>query len=322
MKILFICVMLLFTLLSCDSKDASDYKEKLISYSSELKEYNLKAEMSVVKDEGNISFDIVVDYLEPNYYKVRIQNKSNNNIQVVVKNNDGVYVITPELNKQFKFSSDWPLNSSHAYLFQSIVKDITNDQNAKVVTDGNNYIISSVVNNKTNAKQKSQKTTFDKKTNHPISNVIYDAQENPMVKINFKSFNSSPGLKAKDFDVESINNTIRLELADGATSGVLLECVPTFLPTGYELDKSLIEENFTVFVYTNETNVYTISCFVTEESKVLTPTKEYTDMVLLECGIGFINTNSLSFFQDNLLVSIYNKDFNLEEAIMIANSFK
>lgn len=322
MKILIICVMLLFSLVACDKEDASDYKEKLISFSSEIKEYNLKAEMTVVKEEGNASFDIVVDYLEPNYYKVRIQNKSNNNIQVIVKNNDGVYVLTPELNKQFKFNSDWPLNSSHAYLFQSIVKDITNDKDSKVEMDDDNYIITSNVNNKTNAKQKKQKTTFNKKTNSLISNVIYDAQENPIVRVNIKSFNISPGLKTKDFNVESINNTIRLELADGATSGVLLECVPTFLPTGYELEGSVIEEKFTVFRYANEENVYTISCYVTEESKVLTSSREFDDIVLLNTTIGFITESSLSFYQDNLFVSIYNNDFNLEEAIMIADSFK
>jgi outer membrane lipoprotein-sorting protein len=322
MKILIICVMLLFSLVACDTEDASDYKEKLISFSSELKEYNLKAEMTVVKEEGNVSFDIVVDYLEPNYYKVRIQNKSNNNIQVIVKNNDGVYVLTPELNKQFKFNSDWPLNSSHAYLFQSIVKDITNDKDCKIETDDTNYIITSNVNNKTNAKQKTQKTTFNKKTNNPVSNTIYDAQENPIVKVNIKSFNTSPGLKSKDFNVESINNTIRLELSDGATNGVLLECVPTFLPEGYQLEGSLIEEKFTVFTYINEQNIYTISCFVTEESKALTSSREFDDILLLNSTIGFISENSLSFFQDNLFVSIYNKDFNLEEAVMIANSFK
>ena len=322
MKILIICVMLLFSLVACDTKDASDYKEKLISFSSELKEYNLKAEMMVVKEEGNVSFDIVVDYLEPNYYKVRIQNKSNNNVQVIVKNNDGVYVLTPELNKQFKFNSDWPLNSSHAYLFQSIVKDITNDKDCKIETDDTNYIITSNVNNKTNAKQKTQKTTFNKKTNNPVSNTIYDAQENPIVKVNIKSFNTSPGLKTKDFNVESINNTIRLELSDGATNGVLLECVPTFLPEGYQLEGSLIEEKFTVFTYINEQNIYTISCFVTEESKALTSSREFDDILLLNSTIGFISENSLSFFQDNLFVSIYNKDFNLEEAVMIANSFK
>ena len=60
---------------------------------------------------------------------------------------------------------------------------------------------------------------------------------------------------------------------------------------------------------------------MTEESDVLTVSREFSDIVLLDTGIGFINEKSVSFFQDNLFVSIYNVNFNLEEAMMIANSF-
>lgn len=322
MKKIIMCALLLFSLVACSGKDNKNYKEELISYSSELKEYNLKAQMSVFKDEGETSFDVVVDYLNPNYYKVRLQNKNTNNIQVIVKNDDGVFVITPEMNKQFKFNSDWPLNSSHAYLYQSIIKDITNDNTTTIMTEDDNYIIKSSVNNKTNAKYKTQKTTFNKKTHSPISNVILDGQDNPVVKVEFKEFNTTSKLKPSDFNVESINTAIRLELAEGAVNGIIEECVPTFIPTGYELDKSVIQEDYTVFKYKNEDNIYTITCVATEVSKVLTPVREFEDLILLDQTVGFINEKSISFFKDNLFVSIYNENFNLEEVMLIANSFK
>lgn len=321
MKKLFICALLLFSLVSCKGKDNKNYKEELISHSSEIKEYNLKAKMTVVKDEGETSFDIVVDYLKPNYYKVKLQNKNTNSIQVIVKNDDGVFVITPEMNKQFKFNSDWPLNSSHAYLYQSIIKDITNDNSTTIITDDSNYTIKSIVNNKTNAKYKTQKTTFDKKTNSPISNIILDGQDNPVVKVEFTGFNTSPKLKASDFNVETINTSIRLELSEGKTNGVLAECIPTFIPTGYELDKSVIQEDYTVFKYKNDANIYTITCVVTEVGKVLTPSREFSDIIMMNDTLGFVNEKSISFFKDNLFVSIYNENFNLEEAALIANSF-
>jgi hypothetical protein len=190
------------------------------------------------------------------------------------------------------------------------------------MTDEENYIIKSAVNNKTNAKLKTQKTTFNKKTNAPVSNIIYDAQENPIIKVDFKSFNTDSKLKPSDFNVETINNTIRLELSEGTLNGVLLDCVPTFMPTGYELDKSIIKENYTVFTYASEESIYTISSFVTEVSKVLTSSRVFDDVIILNNTLGFVNENSLSFFQEDLFVSIYNENFNLEEAILIANSFE
>ena len=321
MKKLLICVLFLFCLTSCDKEDKKDYKKELTEYSSSLTKYSLEAQMKVVKTEGNVEFLVTVDYLEPNFYKVRLQNKANNNVQVILKNPDGVFVITPALNKQFQFNSDWPLNSSHAYLFQSIVKDITNDPDASFTTDEDSYTITSKVDTKTNAKLKSQKTTFDKKTNAPISNVIFDSTQTPIITVDFKTFKTDKNLKANDFNADVVNNTIKLEMAEGVLSGVLEECVPTFMPEGYTLKKSLIKDEYTLYTYGNNTNVYTITTIVTEPSETLTVSREFDDAILLECGVGFVNEKSVTFFIDNMLVSIYNDVFNLEEATLIANSF-
>ena len=43
--------------------------------------------------------------------------------------------------------------------------------------------------------------------------------------------------------------------------------------------------------------------------------------MILDCGVGFLNEKSLSFFHENLFVTIYNENFILEEATQIANSF-
>ena len=59
-------------------------------------------------------------------------NKSNNHEQIILKNKEGLYVITPSLNKSYKFESTWPDNSSQAYILSSIIKDIKDDKNATV----------------------------------------------------------------------------------------------------------------------------------------------------------------------------------------------
>lgn len=321
MKKILICVLFLFCLTSCDKEDKTDYKKELLEFSSNLTKYSLEAQMQVVKTEGNVVFDVKVDYLQPNYYKVRLQNKANNNVQVILKNNDGVFVITPALNKQFQFNSDWPLNSSHAYLYQSIVKDITNDPTASFTNDEDSYTITSKVDTKTNARLKTQKTTFNKKTNGLMSNVIYDGTQTPVITVDFKSFKTDTNLKPNDFNAEVVNNTIKLELAEGVLNKDLNECVPTFLPEGYKLNKSIINDEYTLYTYKNDSSVYTISTIVTEPSQTLAVTREFQDIIILDFGFGFINEKSVSFFQENLFVSIYNENFNLEEATQIANSF-
>ena len=55
-------------------------------------------------------------YLKKDKFRVGLTNKTNNHEQIILKNDDGVYVITPSLNKSFKFQSDWPYNNSQIYL--------------------------------------------------------------------------------------------------------------------------------------------------------------------------------------------------------------
>jgi hypothetical protein len=60
---------------------------------------------------------------------------------------------------------------------------------------------------------------------------------------------------------------------------------------------------------------------MTDVSDVLTVSRKFSDIIELETGIGFLNEKSLSFFNENLFVTIYNVDFILDEAVQIANSF-
>lgn len=322
MKKFIICLLMLLCLCGCKKGDKVDYKQKVVDFNNGLTQYVLEAEMEIKKSEGEICFDIEVCYLQPNYYKVVMQNKANNNIQVMVKNDDGVFVITPSLNKQFKFNSDWPLNSSHAYLLQSIVQDIISDDTTIVEEVSDTFSITSKTNNKTNANMKTQKTTFNKKNYYPVSNVVFDEANNPLVTVNFTKFDAKPNLSLSNFNVEQINATIRLEMAEGEVIADINNCVPTFMPDGFELSRSVVETDFTVFTYNDGVETYIISCIVTQDSDILTVSREFNDFVLLDCGYGFVNNNVLSFYKGNLMVSIYNSNFDLAEAISIANSFK
>ena len=91
------------------------------------------------------------------YYRVNLVNTINNHEQVILKSDEGVYVVTPSLNKSFKFQSEWPDNGSQAYLLDSLFDDITSDQNSKAVKGDNGYIIKAKVNYPNNANLVSEK---------------------------------------------------------------------------------------------------------------------------------------------------------------------
>ena len=92
-----------------------------------VKNYQITATLEITRNEEIFSYDVVSTYQKNDYFKVQLTNKQNNHEQIILKNDEGVYVVTPSLNKSFKFQSDWPYNNSQVYLLDSILNDINND---------------------------------------------------------------------------------------------------------------------------------------------------------------------------------------------------
>lgn len=95
-----------------------------------------------------------------------------------------VIVVTPSLNKSFKFQSDWPHNNSQIYLLGSLVKDLSNDENKTVEETKDGYTLTSKVNYPNNKKLVNQKIKLDK--NYEVKEVIVvDDSDNTQIKMVF-----------------------------------------------------------------------------------------------------------------------------------------
>ena len=134
--------------------------------------YILKGKMQIISNEEKFDYSLEVNYLKDNYYQVKLVNQTNNHEQVILRNDDGVYVVTPSLNKSFKFQSEWPDNSSQAYILNSLLKDLENDKELKLEKTDENYILISKVNYPNNSDLEYQKLYFDKKWKSIIWKII------------------------------------------------------------------------------------------------------------------------------------------------------
>ena len=90
--------------------------EELENKINELDGYNMTGTLEIYRNEDKYTYDVDSSYSKSDLYKVTLVNKNNNHEQIILKNEDGVYVITPSLNKSFKFQSEWPYNNSQIYL--------------------------------------------------------------------------------------------------------------------------------------------------------------------------------------------------------------
>ena len=116
---------------------------------------------------------------ENDYFKVELYDKSLNQSQVIVKNDDGVYVLTPTLNQAFKFQSEWPLNSPKPYIYQSLLDFLENNEYEKM-KDG--YLVSGEISYENDDRVASQEVKFDKDLN-PVFINVYDKDKTEIMKL-------------------------------------------------------------------------------------------------------------------------------------------
>ena len=205
MKKIFLLVAIIATLCltGCGTLGDKEIRDNFIKSSKELKSYQMEGNLKLTNNDDNYEYNVQVNYQKDNNYKVSLTNKSNNYEQIILKNNDGVYVITPSLNKRFKFQSDWPDNNSQSYLINSVAKDLENDENYKYTQKDNNYIFTIKTNYPNNPKYTKQNITLDK--NYNLKKVEVQDNENiSYIEFSVKTIDKKATFNESEFSLEEI----------------------------------------------------------------------------------------------------------------------
>ena len=158
-----------FVLVGC-SKDGEDSVVKNMKNKiKDVDSYYLSGDLKIYNDKEEYNYDVEVYYKKEDFYRVNLVNNFNSHEQIILKNNDGVYVVTPSLNKSFKFQSNWPNDSSQIYLIESLYKDIISNNERKFQSNDKEYVFEVNANYPNNSNLVKQSIILDKEYN--IKNV-------------------------------------------------------------------------------------------------------------------------------------------------------
>ena len=163
MKKIIIILITLVLLTGC-GKNNSNVVNKFTKKIKNLDSYYLSGDLELRNNDEVYNYDVEVSYENKKYYKVSLKNKANDSTQIILKNDDGVFILTPSLNRSFKFQSDWPYNNSQIYLLKALSRDIIEDKEYKLDESKKYYTISTKVNYPNNKDLVKQKIVLNKKT--------------------------------------------------------------------------------------------------------------------------------------------------------------
>lgn len=216
-KMLTILIVLSIVLAACGKKDAAGVVKDLDKVVTKMESYQGTGTMTLFTGEKPQEYKVEVWYQNPSFYRIALTNAEKDVTQIVLRNEQGVYVLTPSLNKSFRFQSDWPENQGQVYLYQTLVRSILSDGSRQFVSDKDSYVFEVAANYNTHALVR-QKIWLAKDNYAPKQVQVSDAQAKVVVEVKFDKFDFDAKFENNSFDMQH-----NLDAAAKDAKGTLLE---------------------------------------------------------------------------------------------------
>ena len=322
-KIRLIGIVLLFIifLTGCGKENEDNIVKKLNNNLKEIDNYMLSGDLVIYNSNNQYNYDVEVYYKKDEKYRVNLLNSSNNHEQIILKNEKEVYVVTPSLNKSFKFQSNWPNDSSQAYLIKSLYEDIYNSKERVFESLEDGYRFKLEANYPNNNNLVKQIIVFDKDLNLKTVD-IYNENDELQMSMSFNEIKINESIDDDIFDLNNIVNNVNLNKSENVTN-INDIIYPLYIPSGTVLtdeekvSKSdgerviLTFEGEKPFILVEET-------FNIEEEFSIIPT--YGEPYLLSDTIASLTNNSITWISDGIEYYLVSDVMSQIELIEIANS--
>jgi outer membrane lipoprotein-sorting protein len=327
-----LCVTMI--LMGCGKKDAGSVVKDLDGVLKDLTSYQGAGAMTLHTGEQPLVYELEVWYQAPHYYRIALTNAKKDVTQIVLKNDDGVFVLTPSLNKSFRFQSDWPERRGQAYLYHTLVQSILQDNNRQFTEDGDAYVFE-VASNLQNNSLTSQRVWLNKKNYAPIKMEALDREGSVLLDVAFESFTFEKKFDSDSFQMErnmtsydiqtlptlAQEDSLDLNQASGAGSFGILR--PEYLPEGVVMkDMNDIQIGDEAGVLLRYEGTYSFSL---TESRPKDRAVSAIPGTLLDLGfaVGILlgdDKQTLTWMNDGIEFRLSTADLPQDEMIKIAQS--
>ncbi len=322
-KILFSIIMVLLLVSGCGKNSETSVINDLEKKINKASAYKVTGVLEIVNNDEVYTYDVEVSYKKDNNYKVSLTNQANSHTQVILKNSDGVYVLTPALNKSFKFQSDWPYSNSQIYLLKSLINDIKDTKDRSFKDAKNGYSLITKVNYPNNSKLVKQTIELDK--NGDFKKVsVYDSNNIICMTMIFDSIDYSPTFKKDYFNLDSVMSTYSVSEEEVKETTKIDDTIyPLAIPSGTKLVseekiKKDVGDRIIMTFDGDKPFLLVEESAVVEDEFTIIPT--YGEPFQLMDTLGVMTNNSLNWTSNGIEYYIVSDVLNQSELVEVAQS--
>ncbi len=316
---LLILLVSFFIVVGCNK--ANDPKKQLLNSLKKVDSYHLEANMTIYNNEESYDYNLDIKFKKDDLFRVSMKNKANDHEQIVLRNKEGVYVLTPSLNKSFKFQSEWPYNDSQAYLLQTVIQDIKNDTDSKTTQTSEGNMIKSKVNYSNNSKLVNQKVYLDK--NNQITKVeVVDQDDKVQVLVKFNNITYNEKVDDEEFNVEK-NLTVAKTYDPKITKEMSNIIYPLYIPDNTYLtsqDKVKKTDGERVILNFSGDKKFTIIEETATISEDNTTIPMSGTLYQIADVFGVKEDNSISWISNGIEYYVVSENLSNDELVSIAKS--
>lgn len=197
-----IVLIVLFVLSACGSPSKEDVVKKLSSKWDDQKGYEVMATMEINTGEAARKYGVEVWHTKPDFYRVNVTDEQSGESQMIVRNDQGVFVVVPSLGKTYEFQSNWPEQNSQAYLIEALAKDIALDEESEMTEEDGTYTFVTKTRNNHQKMLPTQQVHIDKKTLLPKKVSVLDENEDEQITITFNKISLGVAHKPEEYAVD------------------------------------------------------------------------------------------------------------------------
>ena len=320
-KILLVLVACLL-LVGCGNYSSKDAQKDLEKKINNLKGYNLTGLLEITNNDDVYKYDVEASYAKDDKFRVSLKNKTNNHEQIILKNTDGVYVLTPSLNKSFKFQSEWPYNNSQTYLLQTLLSDIQNDSKKTFKQTKDNYVFTTSVNYPNNSDLVKQNIYFDKKLN-PKKVEVMNKSGDVLIKMTFKHVDLKAEFKDKYFALEENMEAAKTEDTTETVSKIDGDTYPMYVPENTKLaskDTVDLENGQRVIMTFEGDNPFMFVQQTATSTDDLAIVSVYGEPFQLATSVAAVSDNMISWVSNGIEYYVVSDNMSETELMNVANS--
>ena len=317
----YLFILCCFFLIGCGKNNEKDVIKNIKKITDNVDTYTIEGELNMYNGDDTYTYSVSVNHKKDDFYRVSLVNKVNNHEQIILRNNDGVYVLTPSLNKSFKFQSDWPYNNSQVYILERLISDIENDGEKVYEFKDNNHIFKTKVNYSTNNDLVTQKVYFDE--NYKLSKVeVYNVGETVAMDFKVSKFEENSRIDDNIFNLDSnIENDSGEEKAVSKTIDDVV--YPMYLPDNTYLtsqDRVNKDDGERVILTFGGDKSFTIIEETIAVSKELETNLTYGEPSLVIDTVGSITDYSINWMSNGIEYSLLSENLDQSEMLSVAKS--